>query len=343
MRIGYSYWGVCASLEQHRTELVNTPDGSRYVRPMLIDAMVAAGHQVYALQQRRESVPYPGLLYDSVNYPELDALLIEYRWPTYKNSGPTMFESDLQRQEALIDHYRKIPTVVWDLDFKVTADYERARPWVKFVDPSIVTNKLTKSRSFFPFCTDWKPVFPVVEPLPVYGYVGNNYERDDSFKRYYFDPLLYVWGIQTQMYGNWLQATLERPRPEHLVQKNPYVAFCSRQDAYTAMATINRFLCTTHVSKPEYYKKGLLSPRYVEALAAGCPALVPKEQEYSSVLGKDWIVSDALEVEVAVRRLNIASLERRTEIVEKQREAARKSGYFVLPGEAVEILEDLCK
>ena len=102
-KIGISYWGFCEKLENCNT--ANTPDGHRYGRPILVDDLNRRGHTVYALQKKRELSPYPGLLYAHDWFPDLDILFVEWRWSTYKNSGPDKFEPDLDRQIELLEYY----------------------------------------------------------------------------------------------------------------------------------------------------------------------------------------------------------------------------------------------
>ena len=100
MKVGLSYWGFCE--EFRSSTIANTPDGHRYGRPVLVNALTSRGHEVIALQKRRETVPYPLLTYSDA-YPDLDVVFFEWRWPTYKNSGLNRFEPDLDRQAALLD------------------------------------------------------------------------------------------------------------------------------------------------------------------------------------------------------------------------------------------------
>ena len=81
-RVGLSYWGFCEDFKAG--QIANTPDGHRYGRPVLVDTLTERGHQVIALQDRREEVPYPSLTYHN-GFPDLDILFFEWRWPTYKN------------------------------------------------------------------------------------------------------------------------------------------------------------------------------------------------------------------------------------------------------------------
>jgi hypothetical protein len=91
LRIGLSYWGFCQRWEDANT--ANTPDGHRLPRPLLVKELQKAGHEVIFLQQEREPT---GTVWPLPNFPDadlarsslppLDALFLEWRWPTHKNS-----------------------------------------------------------------------------------------------------------------------------------------------------------------------------------------------------------------------------------------------------------------
>ncbi len=104
MRIGISAWGF----NEKTSGIAKTPDGHRYGRPILIDALVNAGHKVLWMQERRDTIAYPGLIYTYPNmiklgmskgtaFPDIDILFVEHRWPTYKNSEHNSTEPELQR------------------------------------------------------------------------------------------------------------------------------------------------------------------------------------------------------------------------------------------------------
>ena len=130
-----------------------------------------------------------------------------------------------------------------------------------------------------------------------FGYVGNNYERDQMFLKYYSLPsgALRGGGIQTKVHGNWLQRSPERDSPESLVKRHPNIAFGQRASFQDSMRLLNGFICTVHITKPSYAEMGFASPRYLENIVVGTPALVPQEFKYNSLLGEEWVVSSSVE------------------------------------------------
>jgi hypothetical protein len=340
MRIGISYWGYCEPFGTSGE--AKTPDGHRYGRPIFVDGANQKKHQVISLQKRRESSPYVGLSYDD-GFPEIDVLFVEWRWPTYKNSGLNKIEPDLDRQTALLDYYHgNVPVVIWDCDYKITPEDELMWPEAIIADPAFEPRFLTKKRTRLMFWTDWKFLLRPTKNSLEYGYIGNNYERPEAFKNYYSDPSLGLRrsGLQTTVHGNWLEISPERDHPSVLIKQHPHVSFAPRLNFYESMLRLNSFTCTTHITKPEYAKRGFASPRYLENVAAGTPSLVPVEFRVPDLLGKEWIVSDPDSVVKSVKRIHDLSYESRVSLVEEQMLKLKSTGVFSVD-DVVSFLETL--
>lgn len=340
MKLGISYWGFCEPFEASKE--AKTPDGHRYGRPIMVDALLNRGHEVYALQERRESTPYPGITYD-MGFPDIDVLFVEWRWKTYKNSGPNKFEKDLDRQFELLTHYHgKIPVVIWDCDYKVTHLDEMMWPEAIIADPAFEPRYLTRKRERIMFWTDWKKLLPAVSTSFEYGYVGNNYERPQAFEKYYSFPssTLRNYGIQTTVHGNWLEVSPERESPKVLISSHPSISFAQRLNFYESMKRLNSFICTTHITKPEYAQRGFASPRYVENIVSNVPALVPKEFLKSNLLGKDWAVEGGDSVIEKVKLIFSMNLEERNSLILEQENNLKSSGVFSVSN-VVDFLESV--
>jgi len=327
--IGISYWGFCEKFEN--CSVANTPDGHRYGRPLLVDDLVARGNTVYAMQQKRESLAYPGLAYADEYFPDLDVLFIEWRWPTYKNSGPNKFEPDLDRQVELLDYYHdKIPVVVWDTDLKLASSDEERWPNMVVADPTLVPKSMLIPRVRLTFWSDFRSLLEPRTNGIEFGYVGNNYERNEMFRKYYMDPshLLRFHGIQTKVWGNWLQRSPEREEPEALISNNQFIAFSDRVSFFDSMKILNEFICTTHITKPRYATQGFCSPRYLENIVVNTPALVPEEFCVNDILGKDWCVSSRSDIVYKVQQIKKMSVSERAELVDEQKENLLKVHDF---------------
>jgi hypothetical protein len=337
--IGISYWGFCEKAASPGT--ANTPDGHRYGRPILVDELTSRGHSVYSLQQRREPTPYPGIKY-SVGFPDIDILFVEWRFPTYKNSGENPVEPDLDRQTELLNHYHgKIPVIIWDADYKMTEKDELAWPKAIIADPALEPKNLTRDRVRLMFWSDWKEIMaPAVESFE-YGYVGNNYEREAMFRKYYSNSskTLREKGIQTKVHGNWLQVSPEREHPSVLIKEHPHIAFGPRLNFDESMKILNSMVVTTHITKPLYAEKGFVSPRYLENVAYGVPALVPSEFLNPDILGKTWRVDNEQQLIEKVLYIARCSSNTRKLIVDEQRSSLRDSGLFSVEN-VVSFIED---
>lgn len=339
MKVGYSYWGVCADFDAQASVHVDTADGSRFNRHVLVRKLLSRGHEVIALQQRQEP------LFDSVKYdaslPNLDLLFLEWRWPTYKNSGETPKDSDLVRQRQLLAAYHgKVSVVALDNDFQLTSEDEDLWPKLIIAEPALTPRLLTRKRMRLMPWTDWQELLRVREPLPTYGYIGNNYDRPGEFEEYYFKPArtLRRLGVQTAMLGNWLQRSPERGAPEWMIA-NTEAAFLPRCNFNSAMRTLNALVCTTHISRTEYYASQLIPPRYFEAASVNCPALTPTS---GFSLGATTVVTCAEDVRRAVLNIKAMSLDSRHNLCETQRDVLRKTGLFEVT-DTVKFLESLCK
>ena len=343
MKVGLSYWGFLEKFEDCSEP--NTPDGHRYGRPIFVDELHLRDHEVFSLQKMREKFPYNNVKYDSSGFPDIDLLFIEWRWPTYKNSGENPQEPDLIRQNELLSYYHgKIPIVVWDCDHKVTDDDERRWPHVRFADPSLRPKEMFATRDRLMFWTDWKAVMNPAQTSFEYGYIGNNYERDEQFGEYYgaCASALRGVGIQTTVCGNWLQKSPEREDPSKLISRWRNVAFGQRMGFKESMQRLNSFIVTCHISKPDYSTRGFVSPRFLENIAFGTPAIVPAELMHRDFLGKEWIVFDSHDVVTKVSSIANMSYNERASLVQHQREVLQSKRLFSVV-EAVEYIESLEK
>jgi hypothetical protein len=336
LKIGISYWGYLEKWEDAKASA--TPDGHRFGRPLMVDELIARGHEVIALQQRREETPYPGVTYSN-DLPEIDALLVEWRWITHKNSvyGDVLLgdEPDYLRQKELLEHYcGNIPVVIWDMDMKMTIEDEKILNKydnITIFDPCISPRTVAgMTRIPYPFFFKPGKKFSWCKHPGysyTYGYVGNNYERALQFEKYYAFPAgsLRSIGIQTRVNGNWLQRSKERFDPSLLIQSYPNVMFGDRLDFKQSMNFLSSCICTTHIAKDEYSKHGFVTARYMEAIAANVPAIVPHEFAYSEILGASSVADSTSDLIKKVR-VHSEQMIWRSEVVEAQEYELLKFG-----------------
>lgn len=341
-KIGLSYWGFCHD-SWKAANVADTPDGHHIPRPLLVRELMKRGHEVIALQKQRENPNFvlAGMKRDSDGFPELDALFLEWRWPTWKNRGTNPSEPDLVRQNQLIEEYtikRKTPTWIYDLDYNISLSdevrFERAGN-VVILDPAF--KPADRGDDYFSACPrisfpnyashdrEYVDEFRKEFASPIqsyqYGYVGNNYERDDQFQKYYSKPSekLRSLGVQTTVYGNWLNRSSERCDPSTTIRKNPYVSFGGRLGWYDSMKNLGKCLATTHIGKDGIYASGhTMTVRYQEAFLCGIPAFVPREYAFAHVLGSEWIVDSPEDVVDRISYVSRMSAQERIAAADKQ-------------------------
>lgn len=287
MRIGYSCWGFLGP------GVVDTPDGSRAYRRALIDGLIERGHPVVFLQTNRD-LSEAGLdLRDRYRFdpgfPELDVLMLEWRWPLPGRNttpcGTPGHTGDLHRQSALVECYtwaRGTPTVIWDLDRRLPADDAlRSLPNVRVCEFA----RLPTPGATTLLCPVPDRLLDVADPValamarrPVsLVYVGNQYDRDVAFDRY-FAPAAEQ--VTHRVAGKWPTTA-----------RWPHVVFTGRC-AFDEVAQIHRQALATVLLLPHRYAQvGHMTSRLFEAVLAGCVPLVPAE-----VVGADAFVPPALHV-----------------------------------------------
>lgn len=358
MRIGFSYWGFCEPFNE--SNIAETPDGHRYGRPIFVKELKSRGHYVLGLQEQREKSPY-GVAFSeytvqhhmqwndeviladlsaskrpfSEYFPDIDVLFVEWRWATWKNEGLEPHEPDLKRQTELLDHYHSlgVPIIAWDTDLRITPEDERRWPNMVIADPSFKMNRLTRDRVFVPFWTDFEPLFEHDPQFYSYNYtyVGNNYGREEAFAEYYARPAGYLReiGIQTAVFGNWLNRSPERKDPAEIIAAAEHISFGGRHSFKESMELLSRAICTTHITKPLYNKVGFASPRYLENVVCGTPALVPAEFPVRNFLGAKWTVNYASDVVARVSEISKMTPDDRLAVVMEQRECLERHSFNV--------------
>lgn len=271
MKIGYSMWGFLG------TGIVDTPDGSRSYRRAMVDALIATGHEIVFLQNNRDlfeaRVDLRGRYVWHDGFPNLDALVLEWRWPLPGRNttacGSPGHTCDLHRQAGLVDYYlraRHVPTVVWDLDRQLPAgDPLRTHPSVTVCEFALrptpgATTLLCPVADAALDAAD--PAVLAAWPRPVsLVYVGNQYDRDDAFNDF-FAPA--ARRLDHLVAGKWTHT-----------QAWPHVNFTGRC-AFDQVAMIHaRALAAVLLLPDRYAQVGHMTSRWFEALLAGCLPLVP--------------------------------------------------------------------
>lgn len=295
MRIGYLFRGFLGDVKMaHDLTEVSAPDGNATYswtiehecqrrRNQLIPlgpnldapAVSVMGDDLFSSFSRdRRLASYERMLrrgwtrLSDRRFPELDVVLIEWRWPIPGRNTPADYDlpgyqSDLERQEDVLQTYseRGTPIVVWDLDHKLSeADESKwgfdvietaARPVRDHirVEPPCLASDLLQ--------------YDIDERRPTHhlGYIGSRYERDGEVDRW-IGPVAPPGSHRARFWGKW------EPGDE-VARRWPGIDFKGRigvrdfRDAYSRIAVVPL------LAKPSYRDHGFVTPRMAEAVMFG--------------------------------------------------------------------------
>lgn len=271
MRIGYSFWGFLGA------GVLDTPDGGRSHRRVLIDGVRSRGHDIVFLQANRDhteaGLNLSGVYTWDAGMPDIDVLFLEWRWPipgrNTTRCGTSGHTCDLHRQQQLLDHYtraRDIGTIVWDKDRQLPPDHPLLHaPNVVVCEAAVHPAPGTVSL-LFPVADEAldtaDPAALATQPrdLPL-AYVGNQYDRDAAFGTF-FAPAAAT--HRHLVAGKWIRT-----------EAWPHVSFTGRV-SFTEVAEIyGRSLATVLLLPERYARAGQMTQRLFEAVLAGCLPLTP--------------------------------------------------------------------
>lgn len=305
MKLGYNCWGFLGK------GIVDTPDGGRSHRYTLIRGLISAGCSVIMLQKNRdleeagEDYRHTGVTFNSSGFPEIDALFLEYRWPIsgrnvdIPKTNPD-YTPDYDRQQQLISFYtnKRIPILIWDKDQKLIFDPLSDYPWHTTFEAAFKPNP-GRLRLLFP--ADSTRTDDAKRKIAKYQvnskqsdlvYVGNQYERDESFLKYY-DKASQIMKQRVDIYGKWQHfAALQTSSGIF-----PYLNLKGRVHYDETAPIYENSLTTVLIAPPRYYKSGQYTQRIFEALWGLCIPLVPVEYSCKDLLfPPELVVSDGQDV-----------------------------------------------
>ncbi len=286
MKIGYSFWGFLADVKMKDGKEFSAPDGNAFYSWAIIYKLVEDGHQVFRMMPDRD-VEYVSMMgkkafalfateeryraYHSLinvwpNDPDL--ILLEWRFPIPGRNceidkNDPKYQPDLDIQKQILDKYvGKVPIVIFDLDYKLTYDDEKA------VQPIVVLDTGHKPKQYaervhveIPFDFRHIDTFEPKEPVIDVVYVGNRYERDRMINQYLY-PLAEL-GFDVHVYGNWLESYTDSDKLWPLLKFHRRISMKGFYDAYSNAAI------TPLLAKDEYCKYGFMTARIIEGAFFG--------------------------------------------------------------------------
>ena len=272
MRIGYSFWGFLGN------GVTNTPDGGRSHRRPLIEALRRGGHEPLFLQADRDSLEAEDDIaqqytFDAHGFPPVDALVLEWRWPIAGRNttvcGSKGHTCDLHRQSELLKHYslfHRLPTIIWDKDRMLPADSSWRRARGVSVCEAALAPTPRAHRLLFPvddaLLDTADPVRLAALPRPLtLAYVGNQYERDNAFDRYFAPAAART---DHRIAGKWTETA---PWPG--LRFTGRIPFSEVEQLYRGS------LATVLLLPEQYAAVAQMTQRIFEAVLAGCLPLAP--------------------------------------------------------------------
>jgi hypothetical protein len=201
--------------------------------------------------------------------PELDVLLVEWRWPIPgRNCGGAYSDPDLDRQTQLLRHYSgtKTKIIVWDLDHKLSYTDEMTwRPDAIFetsVFPRLQHTRRTRVEP--PFVIDDLLQFKTldVHSLKKLVYVGSRYERDEIITEY-VKSTSDAYPGQVEFYGNWSKTI------DECKSLWPNISFRNRITTRGFRKAYGDAAACPLLAKKSYIKSGFMTPRVWESVLFG--------------------------------------------------------------------------
>ncbi|GAA2651491.1 hypothetical protein GCM10010400_03620 [Streptomyces aculeolatus] len=277
MKIGYSFWGFLGN------GVTDTPDGGRSHRRPFIDALIARGHDIVFLQADRDRLEAGDDLGGAYNFddgtPDIEVLFLEWRWAiTGRNTtacGTEGHTCDLHRQAQLINHFtvrQQTPTVIWDKDRTLRAESVWRRTAHTLVCEAALAPTPGARSLLFPvpetLIAQADPLALAARPRDLaLGYVGNQYDRDEPFDRFFAPAAAQV---EHLVAGKWTKT-----------DRWPHIRFVGRVPFEAVAGVYSRSLATVLMLPERYAAVGQMTQRIFEAVLAGCLPLAPADIRFA--------------------------------------------------------------
>lgn len=206
--------------------------------------------------------------------PQLDVLISMYRWDRGEQYKQIYGDDDLKVQTILFERYKNIPKIVWDDDFKLPLDFK--------LDNTIIAYTSLKSRNYslpafyLPYPFNYPLVFSaqLKNSLKHIVYVGNRYERDEQFERWYVNYSQYN-KYKVHVYGNWFRTYDDL----YLNKKWWFICYHDRIGFQDFYKTYSDGISCVIISKNEYSQYNKITPRFFEVVYFGSLPIIPPENE----------------------------------------------------------------
>ncbi len=296
MKIGFHTWEPGLTSESGK---MASGGGSLWIR-YLWDELLKQGHEIFWFG---EGHPRDVAHADMPMLLTMDVMVVFWRWQMDPSYGERNAAYDRQSTiiNACIDH--GIPMLVHDQDHKITPLEILALQKPFYSVPIILAAPELKPRPGFrtllfpnPYPTFSKPITPFKKETDLV-YIGNNYERWPQFLEYL--AVLPDFGMDVDVYGNWLEPGPGRQPPDEVRAEAPDVRFRGRISNDRVIEVLQTADATIQLAKDSYCQTGFLAMRWVEAAAAGILSFVPHEYQHVPLPYQNFQVQDAKDLCVA--------------------------------------------
>lgn len=352
MNVGYFFWG---HLSDKLGEISrNTPDGNAWYSSSIIEHLLKQNHNVYGMSIDRDKddfILFKDCIFNSfakeqrifaysninwiswnnnyslANFPELDILLLEWRFPIKDRNTEESFDSinwqpDLRMQNNILSFYKNTNTkiIIFDLDYKITEDDEEYLSSFKNIcifetAKKVKVSKIKRISVEIPF---WVKSQKILESKTILDnknlvYIGSNYEREDSINKYII-PFSNKYPFTTWFYGNWrnYSEVVERIYTELKWRDIQYHNRVGHSDFYKIY---NNALFCPLLAKKEYYENGFMTARIQECLYFGSiPIGMSEHNNINKYLPKEFIVDSSQDICNLVERYKNTTIEEKDEI-----------------------------
>jgi len=348
MKIGYSAWGFVGD------GVLDSPDGGRLTRALMLEHIINDGHEVIWLQKNRDIDQNGEPLFDvnrideheteqrktlcklqyDTQYPEIDVLFLEWRWMLIGRNcqvdkNDPKYTPDLDRQYALMNYYKhkQVKIIIWDKDNTINygdelvfIDMLRNGTDIRIVSPALFpqsfTSKFKKTTLLFPCDLDKIRGTKVnTEFHHFIGYVGSQYDRDEQVYKY-INPFVAKYPDHVVFAGNW---TKYPEKLERNIVNFPGVRFHDRILPKDMSKFYRKSLACVLLCRPMYSIQGHITQRIHEVAANGVIGIGLNEQRgIERFILKDNIVSDAYDLIKCIEHLIESSIEKRQDILDQQ-------------------------
>lgn len=244
---------------------------------------------------------------------EADFILHEWRFPIAgRNTSEAFyrdyidFQPDLRIQDMLIDFCAKnnVQLVIFDLDYKMTNDdYDALKRMAinfKIIELGHAYENGAIDNGYhveIPF--NWNVMMTEYNDNTSHKeddiiYVGNQYERDESFKKYFGNT-------RAAIYGKWFKD----------LDDYKQCAFFGRIHPAQIPAAYSKALATVLIAKPEYYRNSFMTARILEAVFYGTVPFFAEEYgsdtiaKYAGDFASFLVVNDGDDLQRKVELLKI--------------------------------------